>query len=102
MERWRDGEVENEEPCRAGSRPVDPAAFAASFARFAANLHGGACVDEFMQDQVSAAPPSMNTIVSQLIIYMVLARGRSRLRCAPTTMHTQTALHVGTLLAEVQ
>mmetsp|Transcript_11705 Transcript_11705/g.31922 ORF Transcript_11705/g.31922 Transcript_11705/m.31922 type:complete len:84 (+) Transcript_11705:30-281(+) len=30
----------------------------------------------------------------QLIVFMALARGTSRLRCSPLTLHTQTAMAV--------
>eukprot|EP00455_Lapot_gusevi_P028252 TRINITY_DN3006_c0_g1_i1.p1 TRINITY_DN3006_c0_g1~~TRINITY_DN3006_c0_g1_i1.p1 ORF type:complete len:403 (-),score=91.55 TRINITY_DN3006_c0_g1_i1:12-1220(-) len=43
------------------------------------NLSHGECVDEYMQDQ--------------LIIYMALAEGVSRLKTGPLTLHTQTAIH---------
>jgi len=42
------------------------------------------CVDEFMQDQ--------------LIIFMALANGFSRIRSGPLTLHTQTAIHFTSVL----
>lgn len=42
------------------------------------------CVDEYMQDQ--------------LIIFMALANGVSRIRSGPLTLHTQTAIHFTQLL----
>jgi RNA 3'-terminal phosphate cyclase (ATP) len=42
------------------------------------------CVDEYMQDQ--------------LIIFMALANGISRIRSGPLTLHTQTAIHYTELL----
>lgn len=46
------------------------------------------CVDEHVQDQ--------------LIIFMALAKGVSRIRCNhPLTMHTQTAIHVAELITDV-
>jgi len=43
------------------------------------NLDFGGCVDEYLQDQ--------------LIIFMALANGFSRLRCGPLTLHTRTSIH---------
>ncbi|XP_053549709.1 RNA 3'-terminal phosphate cyclase [Bombina bombina] len=43
------------------------------------NLRHGGCVDEYLQDQ--------------LIIFMALADGISRIRTGPLTLHTQTAIH---------
>lgn len=43
-------------------------------------LASGACVDEWMQDQ--------------LIIYMALAKGTSRMLCGELTLHTRTAIAV--------
>lgn len=40
----------------------------------------GACVDEHVQDQ--------------LIIFMALAKGTSRIRTGPITLHTKTAIHM--------
>lgn len=47
--------------------------------------HGG-CVDLYSQDQ--------------LIIFMALAKGTSRLHCGPLTMHTKTAIHITELLTD--
>ncbi|XP_019711383.1 RNA 3'-terminal phosphate cyclase [Hippocampus comes] len=44
------------------------------------NLRHGGCVDEFLQDQ--------------LIVFMALAKGTSRIRTGAVTCHTQTAIHV--------
>uniref|UniRef100_A0A672QDT8 RNA 3'-terminal phosphate cyclase n=1 Tax=Sinocyclocheilus grahami TaxID=75366 RepID=A0A672QDT8_SINGR len=44
------------------------------------NIRHNGCVDEFLQDQ--------------LIIFMALANGTSRMRTGPITLHTQTAIHV--------
>ncbi|XP_055320835.1 RNA 3'-terminal phosphate cyclase isoform X2 [Sitodiplosis mosellana] len=49
----------------------------------------GSCVDIHVQDQ--------------LIIFMALARGVSRVRCTlPLTLHTQTAIHVAELITEAK
>lgn len=42
------------------------------------------CVDQYMQDQ--------------LIIFMALANGKSRIKSGPLTLHTQTAIHYTQLL----
>ncbi|KJE89346.1 RNA 3'-phosphate cyclase [Capsaspora owczarzaki ATCC 30864] len=44
-----------------------------------ANLQHGGCVDEHLQDQ--------------LIIFMALAHGVSKIKTGPLTMHTETAIH---------
>jgi RNA 3'-terminal phosphate cyclase (ATP) len=44
------------------------------------NIRKGGCVDEHLQDQ--------------LVIFCALARGMSRFRCGPITMHTQTAMQL--------
>jgi len=44
------------------------------------NLDAGGCVDEHLQDQ--------------LVIFMALAKGTSRIRSGPITMHTKTAMHI--------
>lgn len=47
------------------------------------------CVDSYVQDQ--------------LIIFMALARGVSRVRCnLPVTMHTKTAIYIAELLTEAK
>lgn len=43
-------------------------------------LEEGGCVDQYLQDQ--------------LIIYMALASGVSRVRCGDVTLHTKTAIHM--------
>ncbi|XP_028668264.1 RNA 3'-terminal phosphate cyclase [Erpetoichthys calabaricus] len=49
--------------------------------------HNG-CVDEFLQDQ--------------LILFMALANGTSRLRTGPLTLHTQTAIHIAEQLTKAK
>lgn len=44
------------------------------------NIEHGGCVDEHLQDQ--------------LIIFMALADGKSKIKCGPITLHTETAIHV--------
>lgn len=43
-------------------------------------LETGGCVDKYIQDQ--------------MIIFMALASGESKLLCGPLTLHTETAIHV--------
>lgn len=50
-------------------------------------IKSGACVDSHTQDQV--------------IIFMALAEGRSRIRMGELTMHTKTAMYVTELLTNV-
>ncbi|XP_077390292.1 RNA 3'-terminal phosphate cyclase isoform X3 [Festucalex cinctus] len=45
-----------------------------------ANVGHGGCVDEFLQDQ--------------LIVFMALAKGTSRIRTGAVTLHARTAIHV--------
>ncbi|XP_063962676.1 RNA 3'-terminal phosphate cyclase-like [Lytechinus pictus] len=52
------------------------------------NLQHGGCVDEYLQDQ--------------LIIFMALAKGQSRVRTGPITLHTETAIHIAQLLTEAK
>lgn len=52
------------------------------------NVRHNGCVDEFLQDQ--------------LILYMALAKGTSRMRTGPVTLHTQTAIHVAEQLTQAK
>ncbi|XP_041646700.1 RNA 3'-terminal phosphate cyclase [Cheilinus undulatus] len=52
------------------------------------NIRHNGCVDEFLQDQ--------------LIIFMALAKGRSRIRIGAVTLHTQTAIHVAEQLTQAK
>ncbi|XP_032950038.1 RNA 3'-terminal phosphate cyclase isoform X2 [Rhinolophus ferrumequinum] len=53
-----------------------------------ANLRHGGAVDEYLQDQ--------------LIIFMALASGVSRIKTGPITLHTQTAIHFAEQLAKAK
>jgi len=44
------------------------------------------CFDEYMQDQ--------------MIIFMALAKGQSRILTGPLTLHTQTAIHISNELTQ--
>lgn len=48
------------------------------------DLEARSCVDQYMQDQV--------------VIFMGLAKGKSRVRTGPLTLHTKTAIHYTELL----
>jgi RNA 3'-terminal phosphate cyclase (ATP) len=50
-------------------------------------FHGG-CLDEHAQDQV--------------IIFMALAAGKSKVRVGPISMHTQTSIHYTQLMTGVR
>uniref|UniRef100_A0A8C9TH73 RNA 3'-terminal phosphate cyclase n=1 Tax=Scleropages formosus TaxID=113540 RepID=A0A8C9TH73_SCLFO len=52
------------------------------------NIRHNGCVDEFLQDQ--------------LIIFMALVKGTSRIRTGPLTLHTQTAIHVAEQLTKAK
>jgi RNA 3'-terminal phosphate cyclase (ATP) len=52
--------------------------------RLIGELRERRCVDEHMQDQV--------------IVFMALAEGKSRLRCGPLSLHTRTAIHYAELM----
>ena len=47
-----------------------------------------ACVDEYIQDQ--------------MIVFMALARGESRILTGPLTLHTETAIYIATQLTEAK
>lgn len=49
------------------------------------SLDLGVCVDSHVQDQ--------------LIMFMALAKGKSRIRSGPLTLHTETAIHISELLS---
>lgn len=52
-------------------------------------INNRSCVDSHVQDQ--------------LIIFMALARGVSRVRCKlPVTLHTKTAIYIAELLTEAK
>lgn len=48
------------------------------------SIECGGCVDRFIQDQ--------------MIIFMALAEGESRLVTGPLTLHTETAIHIATVM----
>lgn len=48
----------------------------------------GGCVDEYAQDQV--------------IIFMALANGKSKIRSGPLSLHTQTSIHFSGLMTGVR
>ncbi|XP_069673562.1 RNA 3'-terminal phosphate cyclase [Periplaneta americana] len=52
------------------------------------SINAGACVDSYSQDQ--------------MILLMAVAHGKSRVKCGPVTLHTQTAIHVAQLLTEAK
>ncbi|XP_076028064.1 RNA 3'-terminal phosphate cyclase [Genypterus blacodes] len=52
------------------------------------NIRQNGCVDEFLQDQ--------------LIIFMALAKGTSRIRTGAVTLHTQTAIHIAEQLTQAK
>ncbi|TFY56043.1 hypothetical protein EVG20_g9088 [Dentipellis fragilis] len=64
-----------------GRKGVDPGCVGQDAAReLASNLAHGGCVDEYMQDQ--------------MIIFLALAQGKSRVKTGPLTLHTRTAIWV--------
>lgn len=52
------------------------------------SINIGACVDSYSQDQ--------------MIILMAVAHGKSRVKCGPVTLHTQTAIHIAHQLTEAK
>ncbi|XP_020385845.1 RNA 3'-terminal phosphate cyclase isoform X2 [Rhincodon typus] len=52
------------------------------------DLRHGGCVDQYLQDQI--------------IIFMALANGVSRVRSGPLTLHTQTAMHFAEMLTKAK
>jgi len=53
-----------------------------------ASIEYGSCVDQHLQDQ--------------LIIFMALAEGTSRIKTGPITLHTETAIHVASQLCDAK
>lgn len=51
------------------------------------NLDNGSCVDEYLQDQ--------------LIIFMALANGKSKILTGPVSLHTETAIEIAKQLTSV-
>ncbi|KAL0869547.1 hypothetical protein ABMA27_005814 [Loxostege sticticalis] len=51
-------------------------------------IESGACLDQHAQDQV--------------ILYMALAEGKSRVRVGEITLHTKTAMHIAELIAKIK
>ncbi|XP_002961979.2 RNA 3'-terminal phosphate cyclase [Selaginella moellendorffii] len=68
-----------------GKRSSGKGLVAAAVAKMVEQLEGEVCVDEYLQDQV--------------VIFMALARGRSRMKCGEITLHTRTAIHFASLLS---
>ncbi|XP_077441142.1 RNA 3'-terminal phosphate cyclase [Vanacampus margaritifer] len=52
------------------------------------NIRHNGCVDEFLQDQ--------------LIVFMALAKGTSRIRTGAVTLHTRTAIHVAQQMTQAK
>jgi len=52
------------------------------------SINTRACVDSYAQDQ--------------MILLMAVAHGKSRLKCGPVTLHTQTAIHIAHQLTEAK
>ncbi|OSD02787.1 RNA 3'-terminal phosphate cyclase [Trametes coccinea BRFM310] len=72
-----------------GRKGTEPAKVGRDAAReLAANLAHGGCVDEYMQDQ--------------MIIFLALAAGRSKVKTGPLTLHTRTAIWVAEQLTEAK
>lgn len=38
----------------------------------------------------------------QIILFMAIAHGKSRVKCGPVTLHTETAIHIAHQLTEVR
>ncbi|KAH9901629.1 RNA 3'-terminal phosphate cyclase [Cubamyces lactineus] len=72
-----------------GRKGTEPARVGRDAAQeLAANLAHGGCVDEYMQDQ--------------MIIFLALASGRSRVKSGPLTLHTKTAIWVAEQMTEAR
>lgn len=52
------------------------------------DVSSGGCVDRHLQDQ--------------LIVFMALAEGRSRLKTGPLTLHTETAIHLTEIMTGIK
>jgi RNA 3'-terminal phosphate cyclase (ATP) len=53
---------------------------------------GARCAEELLED-VEAGGCADRHLTDQLLVFMALARGRSRLRTGPLTLHAETAVH---------
>jgi len=67
-----------------GSPKRDPAALGQQAAQMALESAGVACVDSHMQDQI--------------IVFMALAEGQSKVLTGPLTLHTKTAIHFAEIM----
>ncbi|KAI8998900.1 RNA 3'-terminal phosphate cyclase [Trametes punicea] len=73
----------------SGRKGTEPAQVGRDAAReLVSNLAHGGCVDEYMQDQ--------------MIIFLALAHGRSRVKTGPLTLHTRTAIWVAEQFSEAR
>ncbi|KDQ60589.1 hypothetical protein JAAARDRAFT_554341 [Jaapia argillacea MUCL 33604] len=72
-----------------GMRKTDPAQVALAAAdELARNIAHGQCVDEYIQDQI--------------IIFLALASGESKVKTGPLTLHTRTAIWVAEQLTDAR
>ncbi|KAI0332099.1 RNA 3'-terminal phosphate cyclase [Cubamyces sp. BRFM 1775] len=72
-----------------GRKGTEPARVGSDAAKeLVSNLAHGGCVDEYMQDQ--------------MIVFLALASGRSRVKCGPLTLHTRTAIWVAEQMTEAK
>ncbi|KAF0363037.1 RNA 3-terminal phosphate cyclase [Gigaspora margarita] len=69
-----------------GQSPVDVGKIAAEV--LLRNIKHGGCVDEYLQDQ--------------LIIFMAIAEGKSRIITGPITLHTRTAIHFAEIMSSAK
>lgn len=60
----------------------------AAAAELLKDISEGGCVDHHLQDQ--------------LIIFMALAKGKSRITCGKITLHTETAIHIAEMLTQAK
>ncbi|KAI0670657.1 RNA 3'-terminal phosphate cyclase [Trametes maxima] len=86
--------AETEEGCifggsALGGKGTDPKDVGRGAAEeLAANLAHGGCVDEHMQDQ--------------MIIFLALAKGKSKIKSGPLSLHTRTAIWVAEQLSDAK
>ncbi|KAI0781224.1 RNA 3'-terminal phosphate cyclase [Trametes elegans] len=72
-----------------GRKGIEPARVGREAAiELASNLANGGCMDEYMQDQ--------------MIIFLALAEGKSRVKTGPLTLHTRTAIWVAEQLSDAK
>lgn len=68
------------------------------------NIQAGGCVDEYLQDQLISKDSFCFQLAFKeffwLLVFMSLAKGKSRVRVGPLTLHTKTSIHFSSCLTK--